>query len=261
MPTNHTIRPRIDLRTMITNFVNVSSKEEFAEVMALLTKELKLKHFWHMFAPNIIKSKKQQQLSTINNHPDGFEDEYIRGNKRAFECPVLHYAYQTSQVPLLWSELYDIDSLNEEQQDILEWYCDYRLYEGISYTIHEPGNEYAVLTFILDERVRLTPEEIVQVKEYLIVLSNIIHHKYKTYVEPEPTLLHKTKLTARESECLIWAARGKTAWETSMILGISEYTVNEHLANAMRKLDVTTKVAAVSKAILTSEILYTDLIK
>jgi LuxR family quorum-sensing system transcriptional regulator CciR len=57
------------------------------------------------------------------------------------------------------------------------------------------------------------------------------------------------RLTERERECLSWSAQGKSAWATSMILGVSENTVNFHLKSAMRKLGTTNRVQAVAIAV------------
>ncbi|MER9702413.1 helix-turn-helix transcriptional regulator [Mesorhizobium sp. M0146] len=56
-------------------------------------------------------------------------------------------------------------------------------------------------------------------------------------------------LSPREEECLLWAARGKSSWEVGMIIGISSNTVNFHIKNAMRKLDASSRTAAIVKAI------------
>lgn len=56
-------------------------------------------------------------------------------------------------------------------------------------------------------------------------------------------------LSARELDCLKWTAEGKTAWEASVILGITERTVRFHLNTAREKLRCTTTVQAVAKAI------------
>jgi DNA-binding CsgD family transcriptional regulator len=64
-----------------------------------------------------------------------------------------------------------------------------------------------------------------------------------------PSPVGSPRLTARERECLLWAARGKTAWETSAILGIGEATVNNLLASAKLKLGAATRTHAVAKAI------------
>jgi len=56
-------------------------------------------------------------------------------------------------------------------------------------------------------------------------------------------------LSAREREVLLWAARGKTAWETAQILGLSVKTVDFHLGSCRRKLGVASKAQLVALAV------------
>ncbi len=56
------------------------------------------------------------------------------------------------------------------------------------------------------------------------------------------------KMTGRESEILEWVAKGKSNWEISMILSISERTVKYHVGNIYRKLDATNRAQAIAKA-------------
>jgi DNA-binding CsgD family transcriptional regulator len=56
-------------------------------------------------------------------------------------------------------------------------------------------------------------------------------------------------VSAKELDCLKWTASGKTAWEASVILGISERTVRFHLNAAREKLNCSTTTQAVAKAI------------
>ncbi|WP_274609093.1 helix-turn-helix domain-containing protein [Mesorhizobium sp. L-8-10] len=58
-----------------------------------------------------------------------------------------------------------------------------------------------------------------------------------------------TPLSPRERECLRWVAEGKTAWETSVILGLSVSTVRCYLESARHKLGATCNTHAVAKAI------------
>jgi DNA-binding CsgD family transcriptional regulator len=55
-------------------------------------------------------------------------------------------------------------------------------------------------------------------------------------------------LSPREREVLRWLKCGKTSWAIALILRISERTVNYHVNNIMRKLDVTNRMQAVSAA-------------
>ncbi len=58
----------------------------------------------------------------------------------------------------------------------------------------------------------------------------------------------KPPISGRELECLEWVSKGKTSWETATILGLSERTVNFHLLNACRKLNVYGRQAGVVQA-------------
>lgn len=55
-------------------------------------------------------------------------------------------------------------------------------------------------------------------------------------------------LSPRERECLVLAFQGMTARESAQQLHCSERTVNYHLANAMAKLRVDNKMAAIQRA-------------
>ena len=56
-------------------------------------------------------------------------------------------------------------------------------------------------------------------------------------------------LTARERECLLWVARGRTGREIALLLGISERTVRFHIANACRRLGAERRSEAVALAV------------
>ncbi|MCB1425298.1 MAG: LuxR family transcriptional regulator [Zhengella sp.] len=57
------------------------------------------------------------------------------------------------------------------------------------------------------------------------------------------------RLTQREAECIRWAAEGKSEWEISRILGISEHTSEKHLLSAKTKLGAVNRTQAVAMAI------------
>lgn len=72
--------------------------------------------------------------------------------------------------------------------------------------------------------------------------------KVFTRVEEASPVDTSVTLSAREREVLLWAAQGKTAWETSTILDISPKTVEFHLANCGKKLGTTTKAQTILAA-------------
>lgn len=61
-------------------------------------------------------------------------------------------------------------------------------------------------------------------------------------------------LSPREASCLLWTAKGKTAWEISIILNLSLHTVREYIKLAIKKLKASNKTEAVVRAMLSNEI-------
>jgi DNA-binding CsgD family transcriptional regulator len=56
-------------------------------------------------------------------------------------------------------------------------------------------------------------------------------------------------LSERERECLFWAAEGKTAEETALILDVSNNTVNGYMQQAIRKLAAPNRAKAIAIAV------------
>ena len=63
---------------------------------------------------------------------------------------------------------------------------------------------------------------------------------------PERETRPNVGLTRREREVLGWLKEGKSSWDISMLLGISERTANFHAANIMRKLGTYNRAQAVA---------------
>ena len=61
-------------------------------------------------------------------------------------------------------------------------------------------------------------------------------------------------LTQRERECLQWVADGESDWSISEKLKIAESTVHNHIENAKRKYEVSTRVQAVVLAMKSGDI-------
>jgi DNA-binding CsgD family transcriptional regulator len=64
-----------------------------------------------------------------------------------------------------------------------------------------------------------------------------------------PCVPERSPLTERERDALALVAEGKTDWEISVILGISDATARFHVDNARRKLGAVTRAQAVAQLI------------
>ncbi|WP_243311744.1 helix-turn-helix transcriptional regulator [Fundidesulfovibrio agrisoli] len=74
-----------------------------------------------------------------------------------------------------------------------------------------------------------------------IALSNVL---YAQVAEAANNLL-----TRREKEVVSWLKEGKSSWEMSEILNVSEATINYHVNNIMKKLDAVNRTQIVAIAL------------
>ena len=62
-----------------------------------------------------------------------------------------------------------------------------------------------------------------------------------------PPGVNEVKLTNRERDAVAWVAEGKSDWEISVILGVSESTIRFHVDNARKKLGAVNRAQAVAR--------------
>ncbi|HXF55299.1 MAG TPA: LuxR family transcriptional regulator [Hyphomicrobiaceae bacterium] len=119
--------------------------------------------------------------------------------------------------------------------------------QGLSFPIRGLHGETAM--FSINSHV--SDAEWRKVKKEFMRDFQILAYHFHTHVLEEIGKLDEgpRQLSPREIECLKWAAAGKSAWETSRILGISSCTVEFYLEAARVKLNAVNKVQAVAKAV------------
>ncbi len=63
-------------------------------------------------------------------------------------------------------------------------------------------------------------------------------------LEKAAVAVDNSPLSRREAECLAWVTEGKSDWDISEILNISQWTVHEHIERAKSKLGVRSRIQA-----------------
>jgi DNA-binding CsgD family transcriptional regulator len=124
-----------------------------------------------------------------------------------------------------------------------EWMADEN-HSFLTFPLRSRLGEIAAFGILVDKDSKALEQTFVR---ELRVLANYFHNhvlRINGHDSDEELLI-----SARELDCLKWTAAGKTAWEASVILGISERTVRFHLNAAREKLECATTTQAVAKAV------------
>jgi LuxR family quorum-sensing system transcriptional regulator CciR len=68
-----------------------------------------------------------------------------------------------------------------------------------------------------------------------------------------------TRLTQRQLDCLVLVGRGKSDWDISQLLGISDQTVHQHVEAAKKRFGVASRTQMVVRALFESQLTFSDL--
>ena len=149
---------------------------------------------------------------------------------------------QSQLVPMVWSE----HSHTPESMEMWEESRRFGLGFGLSIPVHESAQASSMFSLGRDQPLdaRSAPMEMVLAQAK--VLASCAHFALARIVVPSLLAAKTPKLSPRESECLKWAAQGKTSWEIGRILSISEPTATFHLNNVVRKLGVGNRNQAIA---------------
>jgi LuxR family quorum sensing-dependent transcriptional regulator len=178
-------------------------------------------------------------LTVANGWPPEWFEIYTRENFSVMD-PVPRHGASTVQ-PFEWAEArYDKDS-NPAAHLVMTRATEFRLMQGYCIPLHY--DEGGAVISMATEQLTIDPVA----KSALQLIGVYAHNRIRSLGRPKPE--KRDLLTPREREILRWAADGKTSWEVSVILNISERTVKFHLIQASHKLNAANRTAAVAKAL------------
>ncbi|UCH74160.1 MAG: autoinducer binding domain-containing protein [Rhodospirillales bacterium] len=175
--------------------------------------------------------------------PEGYPDYYFDSGFQEID-PVLPIA-MTAKLPYHWNEIGKSIRLSKKQCDFFEGCNDAGVADGMTVPIHGPQRQTTVISLSCRER----NADAARFTANVSLLAVQFDAARWRLMNPGRAMEQPIELTPRERECLRWCKAGKSAWDISQLLGISERTAQFHISNAMAKLGASSRIAAVVIAI------------
>lgn len=182
------------------------------------------------------------RIELFNNYPEEWQTRYAASNYIAVDPTVRHGMQST--LPIIWEE-----PLFAQTRDLWEDANASGLSVGWAQSAYTRPGVAGLLTLARSHDV-LDQSELSQKTPLLVWFNQIAQLGIQQFLLPQLIEQRQIQLTDRESEVMRWTADGKTSFEISVILGITERTVNFHLNNIQNKFGVKNKVAAAVQAVL-----------
>ena len=182
-----------------------------------------------------------------STYPAAWLEHYQQN--RYFAIDPVFIGVEDRVVPIRWGFDQEIMPRTKIGRQIIQEAREFGICSGITVPVHGAGHEFAAFTVTSDAGGEEFSKLLAEQQLLVHLLAPYYHNAIRQRLAQDNTQ-STPRLTPRERECLLWTAKGKTAWEVGQILAISDGTVVFHLKNATRKFNVFTKYHAVVKAIM-----------
>lgn len=205
-------------------------------------RQMGFEHFAYALTITAPSVKPQQYF--LSGFPQEWVDRYLQRGYFKID-PLVRHA-ENSTLPVIWDDEQFHDG---KAQEFWEEARMYGLRGGLSFAVHEQPGVTGIFSLARDRVLDLQGQDLAAVIGRAQMFASLLHQAV-TRVDLPKLLPHgNASLTARERECLKWAADGKTAWEIGRILSISERTAVFHLNNVVQKLGAANKTQAIVRAV------------
>jgi DNA-binding CsgD family transcriptional regulator len=222
--------------------LEAKDQDQFRSVVVRFAQQLGFETVTAVVA--IDRSEAGSEFVAVHNTPLAFEQGF-EDLGMARRDPVMQHCKRNS-VPIIWSQRTYLDRGVIELWDIQAQYG-YR--NGIAMSLHLPEGRHFTLGVDRDQDLPNDRAELTRIVADLQLFAVHAQDTAMRVLVSEALQPERPALTPRELDVLRWTMDGKTAWETGALLSITERTTVQHLQNAMKKLQCTSKHQAVLKAL------------
>lgn len=231
---------QIDKQITIRAINDIHGCETVDDVVLALTNYVSAYGFESVSITQLVSpARAGKKRIAISNWPEEFLKERIQKGTIVRD-PIAQEALR-SKTPFTWR---DVRSRADKQgRKIIDQAMEVTSKDGLLVPIH-PYDSIPGCVSLGTSKVDLSNQEI----SWIDVICVQAYMKIVEFLGPFPFDIN-VNLTGREIDVIHYAAAGKTNWEISRILNISEHTVRAYLQSAAVKLKTVSKTHTVALAI------------
>lgn len=187
------------------------------------------------------------QNQILRNHwPAGWYERYLdAGHYRVDPCVAQS---RGRAAPFVWGDIF-MPAMEAASRRVMDEAREFGLREGICIPITRPHLPPSVVTM-----AGWQPDVSPSGRRKAHAMARQMYRTATRFSVANGAGDTPRQITDREREILRWMANGKSAWEISRILGISEHTVITHQRNLRHKLNAANNAHSVAEAMRRHEI-------
>ena len=230
----------------LTDTILGYNEQDLEQTLKAIAADIGVLHITYLrFSPD--KSSDSNLLTGISTYPIRWQTRYFEKQYILIDPVVIHGS--KAVLPFDWDELASDDPV------ILSFFADAMTYDvgrnGLSIPVRNRRGAVSVVSFTSnhqrEEWIEYKARNMIKLQLMSVLIDSAASINLKLNAAP-------VKLSKREEQCLIWAARGKTYQDIAEILNLSFGSVKSYLDTARHKLNCINLTHAVAVAVATGVI-------
>lgn len=230
----------------------LNSAGELVEALGQVTRDLGFRFFALTHHVNV---RRNSTAIRLHNYPPDWVEWFDQEGLGPTD-PV-HRASHMTNVAFPWSQLEEMIQLTARDRQVLDAARREGIGDGFTVPANVPGETYGSCSFAAEAGTLLGADRLPfaqLVGAFAFEAARRIH-RVRDPLEPN------ARLTDRQRECVVWAARGKSDWEIAQILGVSHETVIQHLKQARERYGVGKRTLLAVHALFDGTIAFLDVLR
>jgi LuxR family quorum-sensing system transcriptional regulator CciR len=239
-------------RELVARITAGTTPDDLALVLAEISVEMGFQYY--ALSHHVDVALVQGRAIRVHNYPDRWAD-YYDANALGVSDPV-HRASHVTSVGFRWSQIPAMIPLTQRDCRILTLGSEHGIGDGFTIPANVPGEARGSCSFAseADHPLRENSLPLAQlVGAFAFEAARRLWSVRPFDPHPAPTL------TDRQRDCALWAARGKSDWETSQILGVSEETVARHIRDGCERYGVNKRTLLAIRTLFDGTLTFTDI--
>lgn len=249
----------------VQSFVrSVRGAESLPEISAVLSTAARAFAFDHFalvqrFENHVIGSSAVLGPIKLSDYPDAWID--LLGTTDYYVHDPVLVAAEKSVAPFAWDRLSDIIDMSKHQRAYMANASAAGLQRGYTVPIHVPGTASGLCSFVTTGGREL-PADSLPAAQYLACFAFEAARRLNLS-RPDPDDGGGTvpRLTRRQLDCVVLAARGKSDWVSGQLLGLAPDTVHKYLESAKRRYGVASRTELVVRVLYNGELSFLDILR
>lgn len=243
---------RVD--AFVAEMSRIRSEAELAQSLGAIGQELGFAYF--ALTHHVDIRRASQPAIRIHNYPQHWA-EYFDEHKLGLSDPV-HRASHLTSIGFAWSQLPRLIALTPRDRDVFDRACRNGLGDGFTVPAHVPGESNGSCSFAMRAGEIIRKEHLPVAQLVGAFAFEAARRLWRMRGTSAPT---RPRLTDRQRDCVVWASRGKSDWETARILGLSQETVIQHLKQARERYGVSKRTMLTVNVLFDGTISFVDVLK